>query len=154
MKLWLPVTISCSSSRCAPTSDITSSENYKTHAVYTCHICKWYNTINSFFKKSLNSHICVIWLPSYIYSAYIHSWYDVIYEKSKSIHHSPSPHDVSLSSPSIFGKHRLNFRCMTPWRFIQNSNFSCARKQYFLAYFEDFFPQILIMIQVIQIRFI
>jgi hypothetical protein len=29
--------------------------------------------------------------------------------------HSPSPHDVSLSSPSIFGKHRLNFCCMTKW---------------------------------------
>jgi hypothetical protein len=141
MKLWLPVTISCSSSRCAPTSDVTSSEHCETHAVYTCQICKWYDRINSF-----NSHICVIWLLSYIHSAYIHSWHDVIYEKSKTFHHSPSLHDVSLSSPSIFGKHRLNFRCMTPWRFIQNSHFLCARKQYSLSYFEDFLPQILIII--------
>jgi hypothetical protein len=123
MKLWLPVTISCSTLRCAPTSDVTSSENCETHAVYMCQICKRYDRINSFLKKSLNSHICVIWLLSYIYSAYIHSWYDVIYENSKTIHHSPSPHDVSLSSPSIFGKHRLNFRCMTPRRIIQNSHF-------------------------------
>jgi hypothetical protein len=36
---------------------------------------------------------------------------------SHSLHHSSSSHDVSLSNLSMFGNHRLNFRCMTPqWR--------------------------------------
>jgi hypothetical protein len=100
MKLRLPAAISCSSSRCAPTSDVTSSENCETHAVYMCQICKSYNRI-FIFKKSLNSHICVIWLLSYIHSAYIHSWHNVIYEKSKTIYQFPSPYDVSLSSANI-----------------------------------------------------
>jgi hypothetical protein len=60
--------------------------------------------------------------------------------KKKNIHHFPFPHDVNLNSPSIFGKRHLNFRCMTPWRFIQNSHFLCTRKQYSLAYLEDFSP--------------
>ena len=140
MKLCLPVTISCSSSRCAPTSDVTSSENCETHAEYTSQICKWCNRVNSFFKKSFNSHFSVIWLLSYIHSFYIHSWHDVIYEKSKTIHHSPSPHDVSFSSPSIFGKHRLNFRWRTPWRFIQNCHFFMCSQTIFPCLFGGYFP--------------
>ena len=132
--------------RCAPTADVTSSEHCETHAVYTCQICNWYNRIYSFFKKTLDSHISVILWLSYIHSAYIHSWHDVIYEKSKTIHHSSSPHDVSLSSPCMFGKHRLNFRCMTPWRFIRNGNCWCALKQYSLVCFADFFPQFFIKV--------
>jgi hypothetical protein len=40
MKLCLQAAISCLSSWCALTSNVTSSENCETHAVYTCQICK------------------------------------------------------------------------------------------------------------------
>jgi hypothetical protein len=41
--------------QCAPTSDITSLENCKIHAVHTCQICKWCtcNRINSCLKIHL-----------------------------------------------------------------------------------------------------
>jgi hypothetical protein len=68
----------------------------------------------------------------------------------KIIYHSPSAHDVILSSPSIFGNHRSNILCMTLWRFIQKCRFLYALKQYSVVYFAVF-PHILVKTNTIPI---
>jgi hypothetical protein len=41
--------------RCAPISEVFSSENCETHAVYTCQICKWYNNKFNLKKNHLTA---------------------------------------------------------------------------------------------------
>jgi hypothetical protein len=68
-----------------------------------------------------------------------------IYDKKpKTIHHSSTPHDVSLGSPCMFGKFPLyNTMVVYCWQAVE---------QYSLVCFADFIPQFLITIYVILIR--
>jgi hypothetical protein len=82
----------------------------------------------------------VIWLLSYIHSAYIHSWHDVIYEKSKTIHHSPSPHDVSLSSPNIYWQTSFKFPFYDTMALYSKQSFFMCLQTIFPCLFRGFFP--------------
>jgi hypothetical protein len=108
MKLCLPATISYSSSPMYP--DFWRHQLRKLRNTCSVHVSDlWMIYYNKFiFKNSLNRHIFVILLLSYIHSIQIHSWQYVM-KKQKPLHHFPSSHDVSLSSPSMFGNHCSNF---------------------------------------------